>query len=72
MGGGYTFYLIMKYPFSCVCAFEQPRPYFLFHICKNVFHSLCNMNDTNDIYLGETCRCLEMWVKEHNDACSKR
>ena len=30
------------------------------------------MNDTNDIYLGETCRSLEMWVKEHNDACSKR
>ena len=37
VGGGYTFYLIMKYPFSCVCAFEQPRPYFLFHSCKLFF-----------------------------------
>ena len=28
--GGYTVYLIMKYPHSsCVCAFGQPHPYFL-------------------------------------------
>ena len=36
VGGGYTVHLIMKYPYSsCVCAFWQPRPYFLFNFCVN-------------------------------------
>ena len=35
VGGGYTVYLIMKYPYSsCVCAFWQPHPYFLSNTFK--------------------------------------
>ena len=37
LGGGYTVYLIMKFPYSSLCAFWQLPPYFLFNFCKLFF-----------------------------------
>ena len=53
MGGGYTFYLIMKHSYSCVCAFGSLIPTFV-QLVSNIIFSGFVSTQPHCLYLHQS------------------